>query len=230
MKIFNIIFTLEKKQIFAMIILIPEYIFGEAMGCLKNILKAVIIVFAVIGFISIGGKDFIIQKWNEYNNPPKDVMLERAKKVGDFSHISDEFEIDKAASALGYNGVLAEHKASGQKMVIIDSGTKPLLTPTDFKDGSVDKKLQDLTEKFKYQFINVQDLKITKRGKIKSFGKTGQYIGFNAKVSKMPIGEVSGIISAVETTDGKIKIIVSANEKDKYSQLVAEEFFKNVKE
>lgn len=200
------------------------------MGCLKNILKAIILVLAVIGFISIGGKDFFLQKWNEYNNPPKDVMLERAKKVGDFSHISDEFEIDKAASALGYNGVLAEHKATGQKMIVVDSGSKPLLTPMDFKDGSVDKKLQDLTQKFKYQFVNVQDLKITKRGNINSFGKTGQYVKFDAKVSKLPVGEISGIVSAVETPDGKIKVIVSANEKDKYSQLIAEEFFKNVKE
>ncbi len=70
------------------------------MGCLKNILKAVILVFAVIGFISIGGKDTIKKKWDEFTNPPQDVMLQRAKKVGDFSKIGDEYEIDKAASAV----------------------------------------------------------------------------------------------------------------------------------
>lgn len=200
------------------------------MGCLKNILKAIILIFAVIGFISIGGKDFFVQKWNEYTNPPQDVMLERAKKVGDFSAVSDEFEIDKAASALGYNGVLAEHKATGQKMIVVDSTKKPLLTPTDFKDGTVDKKLEDLCEKFKYQFINVQDLEITKHGKIKTFGKTAQYVKFNAKVNKLPVGEISGIVSAVETKEGKTKVLVSVNEKDKYSQLIAEEFFKKVKD
>lgn len=200
------------------------------MGCLKNIIKALILVLAVIGFMSLGGKDFFIKKWNEFVNPPQDVMLERAKKVGDFSHIGDEFEIDKAASVLGYNGVLAEHKSSGQKMMIIDSGKKPLLTPQDFKDKAVDKKLQDLTEKFKYQFVNVQDLTITKRGYIKAFGKKAPYVRFEAKANKLPVGEIKGVVSAVETKSGEVKVLVSVNEKNKYSQLIAEDFFKNIKE
>lgn len=200
------------------------------MGCVKNIFKAMVLVLAFIGFTSLGGKDYVTKIVSDYMNPPKDVMLERAKKVGDFSRVSDEFEIDKAASALGYNGVLAEHKATGQKMIVIDSGKKPLLIPEDFKDGSVDKKLEDLTEKFKYQFVNVQDLQITKRGKIKAFGKTGQYVRFNAKVSKIPVGAVEGIISSVRTDNGEVKVVVSASEKGKYSQLVASEFFKNVRE
>lgn len=200
------------------------------MGCLKNILKAVILVFAVIGFISIGGKDAIVKKWNEFTNPPQDVMLERAKKVGDFSKIGDEYEIDKAASAFGYNGVLAEHKASGQKMVIVDSGKKPLLTPLDFKNDKVEEKLQDLTKKFKYSVVNVQDLKIIKKGRINAFGKRAQYVRFSAKISKMPTGEIEGIISSVETKSGQTRVIVSANEKGKYSQLIANDFFRNVKE
>lgn len=200
------------------------------MGCLKNILKAIIIVFAVIGFISIGGKDFFVKKWNEIMNPPQDIMVERAKKVGDFSRIGDEYEIDKAASAFGYNGVLAEHKASGQKMVIVDSGKKPLLTPQDFKENKVEEKLQDLTQKFKYSVVNVQDLKIIKKGRINAFGKRAQYVRFSAKISKVPSGEIEGIISSVETKSGQTRVIVSANEKGKYSQLIANDFFRNIKE
>ena len=200
------------------------------MGCLKNILKAIILVFAVIGFISIGGKDFFVQKWNEYTNPPQDVMLERAKKVGDFSRIGDEFEIDKAASALGYNGVLAEHKASGQKMIVVDLGKKPLLTPQDFKENKVEKKLDALTQKFKYSVVNVKDLEITKKGSFKAFGQRVPYVKFSAKISKIPSGEIEGIISAVQTKEGQSRVLVSANEKGKYSQIVAQDFFKNVKE
>lgn len=200
------------------------------MGCLKNIFKAVILVFAVIGFISIGGKDYFVKTWNDFTNPPQDIMLERAKKVGDFSRISDEYEIDKAASALGYNGVLAEHKTSGQKMIVIDSGKKPLLLPEDFKDNSVDKKLDDLAKKFKYQFVNVQDLKITKRGYIRTYGKKAPYVRFEAEAAKLPIGEINGIVSAVETPSGQTRVLVSVNEKGKYSQIVAQEFFKNIQE
>lgn len=200
------------------------------MGCLKNILKAVILVLAVIGFMSIGGKDFFVNMWNNIFNPPQDVMIERAKKVGDFSKVGDEYEIDKAASALGYNGVLAEHKSTGQKMIIVDSGKKPLLTPQDFKDKAVDEKLNDLAEKFKYKFVNIQDLKITKRGYIRTFGKKAPYVRFEAKANKLPIGEIKGIISAVETPSGQVRVLVSVNEKDKYSQLIAEDFFKKIKE
>lgn len=200
------------------------------MGCLKNIIKAIILVLAVIGFMSLGGKDYVTKYINDFFNPPQDVMLKRAKDVADFSRIGEEYEIDKAASALGYKGVLAEHKASGQKMIVVDSGKKPLLSPQDFQDGSVDKKLQDLTEKFKYQFVNVQDLKITKRGNIKTFGKTSPYVRFEAKANKLPVGDIKGIISAVKTDDGEIKLLVSVNEKAKYSQLIAEDFFKKVKE
>jgi hypothetical protein len=200
------------------------------MGCLRNVLKAVILVLAVVGFMSLGGKDFVVQKWNEIMNPPQDVMLERAKKVGDFSHIGDEFEIDKAASALGYNGVLAEHKASGQKMVVIDSGKKPLLTVKDFQDDKVEEKLQGLTKKFKYSVVNVNDLKITKKGYIRTFGKRAPYVKFSAKISKVPSGEIEGIISAVQTNNGQSRMLISANEKGKYSQLITQDFFKNIKE
>jgi hypothetical protein len=200
------------------------------MGCVKNIFKALILVLAFVGFASLGGKDYVTNLVNDYMNPPHDVMLERAKKVGNFSRVSDEFEIDQAASALGYNGVLAEHKATGQKMIVVDSGKKPLLTPQDFKDGTVEAKLQDLTEKFKYKYVNVQDLKITKKGHIRTFGENAPYVRFSAKVSKLPIGEIDGIVSAVKTDSGQVRVIVSANEKGKYSQLVASEFFKNVRE
>lgn len=200
------------------------------MGCLKNIFKAIIIVLAIIGFMSLGGQDYVVKTWNDFFNPPQDVMLERAKKVGDFSRIGDEFEIDKATSALGYNGVLAEHKSTGQKMIIVDSGKKPLLTPEDFKENKVDEKLQDLTQKFKYSVVNVQDLKVTKKGHMRAFGKSAPYVRFSATISKVPGGEVEGIISAVQTKSGETRVMVSANEKNKYSQLIAQDFFKNVKE
>ena len=106
------------------------------MGCLKNFLRAIIITLAVVGFMAIGGKDLISRYINNYFNPTKDEMLERAKKVGDFSHINDEFEIEKAAGILGYNAVVAEHKASGQKMFVVDSGDKQILTEEDLKSVS----------------------------------------------------------------------------------------------
>ena len=49
------------------------------------------------------------------------------------------------------------------------------------------------------------------------------------KVKKLPIGEISGIISVVKDEKGNDKILISANEKSRYSQLITNEFFKEIK-
>ena len=199
------------------------------MGCLKNIFRAILITLAVIGFMSIGGKELVISFINNYVNPPKDVMLERAQKVGDFSHINDEFEIEKAAGIMGYNAVVAEHKATGQKMFVVDSGDREILTAEDIKSDNVEEKLYKAISKIKYQTISVDDLKVTKHGIMSSYGKDYPYVKFEAHVKKLPIGDIGGIISVAETKDGKSRLLISANEKNKYSQLISDEFFRKIK-
>ena len=198
------------------------------MGCLKNIVKAVILTLAVIGFMSLGGKEMLTGWLGNWLNPSQDVMLERAKKVGDFSAINEEFEIERAAGIMGYNAVVAEHKASGQKLIVVDSGAKPIITAEDIKSDNVEEKLQNSIRKIKYQAISVNDLSVTKRGNIVSYGKSVPYVRFEAKVKKLPIGDVAGMISVVKDSKGEDRILVSVSEKDKYSQLISEEFFKQV--
>lgn len=198
------------------------------MGCLRNIIRAVILTLAIVGFMSLGGKELLSGWMANWFNPSQDVMIERAKKVGDFSKINEEFEIEKAAGIMGYNAVVAEHKASGQKLVVIDSGVKPLLTAEDIAAADVEDRLKKSVKKFKYQAVSVDDLKVTKRGTLTSYGKTVPYVRFEARVKKLPIGDVGGIISVVKDSNGKDKLLISATEKDKYSQLIADEFFRNV--
>ena len=83
------------------------------MGCLKNICMAILLALAFIGFMSLGGGRLVGDIVDNFLNPPKDELIKRAEKVGDFSKINDEFELERAAGMLGYNGVVAEHKASG---------------------------------------------------------------------------------------------------------------------
>ena len=199
------------------------------MGCLKNIIRAIIITLAVVGFFFICGKDLISGLVNNYLHPSKDTVMERAQKVGDFSKINDEFEIEKAAGIMGYNAVVAEHKASGQKMLVVDSGNKKILTAEDIKSDNVEEKLHRALNKIKYQAITVDDLKVTKHGTMSSYGSEIPYVRFEARVKKLPIGDIGGIISVAKTKDGEERILISANEKDKYSQLISNEFFKKIK-
>ena len=199
------------------------------MGCLKNILRAIILTLAVVGFMALGGKEFVSGLIGNYFNPSKETMLERAQKVGDFSKINDEFEIEKAAGIMGYNAVVAEHKASGQKMCVVDSGDKDILTAEDIKSDNVEEKLYKAVSKIKYQAVSVEDLKVTKHGTMNSYGKEVPYVKFEARIKKLPIGDIGGIISVAETKDGEARLLISANEKNKYSQLISDEFFRKIK-
>ena len=196
------------------------------MGCLKNVTRSIFLTVVAVGFIAFGGQKWIKDSINNFLHPSHDVVLERAQKVGDFSKIDKEFEIEKAAGIMGYNAVVAEHKASGQKMVVVDTAKKKILTPQDIKANDVEDRLKKAISKVKYQSAALEEFHVTEKGTMKSYGQEIPYVKFRAKVKKLPIGDISGIISVVEDEKGNDKILVSVNQGEKYSQLISNEFFK----
>ena len=197
---------------------------------IKIIFNAFLLVLAIIGFNAIGGQKYVEAVKVCVGNFIQEHALEGAKKIGNFSGLSEEFQIDNSVNLVGYKAVIAEHKASGQKMVIVDSGKKPLLTQNDIKSDKVDKKLNDLADKFKYQAVTVQDIKITDRGTMKVYGKDVPYAKFEAHVTKLPFKDVAGVVASVTTSDGSEKLAFSISEKKKYSQLITNEFYRGVAE
>ncbi len=197
---------------------------------IKIIFNAFLLVLAIIGFNAIGGQKYVEAIKISVGNFIQEHALESAKKIGNFSGLNEEFQIDNAVNLIGYKAILAEHKASGQKMVIIDSGEKALLTESDIKSDKVDKKLKNLAEKFKYQAITVKDIKITGRGSMNVYGKQVPYAKFEAEVTKLPFSDITGVVASVKTSDGKEKLALSISQKDKYSQLITNEFYRGVKE
>ena len=199
------------------------------MGCLKNVTRSVFLTVVIVGFMAFGGQDWIKSQIKNFFNPSHDVVLERAQKIGDFSKINKEFEIEKAAGILGYNAVLAEHKATGQKMLVVDSGKKTILTKEDIQAQDAEDRIRAAINKVKYQSATLEYFNVTEKGVMTSYGQQIPYVKFRARIKKLPIGEISGIISVVKDENGNDKILVSANEKEKYSQLIANEFFKEIK-
>ena len=197
---------------------------------IKIIFNAFLLVLAIIGFNAIGGQKYVEAVKVSVGNFIQERAMENAKKIGDFSKLNEEFQIDNAVNLAGYKAILAEHKASGQKMIIVDSGKKPLLTQNDIKSSEVDKKLKSLAEKFKYQAITVQDIKIVDRGTMNVYVKQVPYAKFEAKVTKLPFSDISGVVASVTTSDGSEKLALALSEKDKYSQLITNEFYKGVKQ
>ena len=209
-----------KKQLFKGVVM---------KGCLGTIFKIIILILAYIGFQSLGGVDFVKDKFEEYTKPSQETLIKKAKDVADLSKISEEYTIDRTASIAGYHLVLAEHKASGQKLAIIDPKSEELLTKKDFQTGEVNKKLKDLNEKFQYQLIRLENFEITKKGNIKAMGQNVPYVKFEADTINLPIGHISGVIGLAKNSQGKSVILASANNDDKYSQIITEEFFRKVK-
>ena len=199
------------------------------MGCLKFIIKLAIIILAIIGFVSLGGWDWIKKNWHPFEKPSQEVLIEKSKDVADFSKIPDEYEIAKSANILGYRAVLAEHDATGQKLAVINQNKTLNLTQKDFKDGNLKKKIDNINEKLQYQYIHIENFKITKQGTMQTMGQTVPYAQFEAEVTNLPFKKIKGIISVAEDKNGKDKIIISANQNNKYSQIIAEQFFKKVK-
>ena len=197
---------------------------------IKITFNAFLLVLAIIGFNAIGGEKYIETVKIGITNFIQQRAMENARKLGDFSNLHEEFQIDNTVNLLGYKAVLAEHKVSGQKMCIIDSGKKTLLTKSDIQSAGLEQKLQDLVKNIKYQAVSFQEIKIVSRGTINVYGQNVPYAKFEAKSNRFPISDLTGIVAAVKTSDNSDKVIISVSEKKKYSQLIAEEFFKNVKE
>lgn len=198
-------------------------------GCLSLIIKIVIVILAYIGFQSLGGVDFVKSKFEEFTKPTQKVMIENAKSVADLSNINDEYIIDRTANILDYHLVLAEHKASGQKLAIIDPKTENLITKKDFQTGEVNKKIEDLNEKFQYQLVRLENFQLTKKGNFKAMGQNVPFVRFEADTINLPVGHISGIIGVAKNSKGRNVILASVSNGDKYSQIITESFFKKVK-
>lgn len=160
----------------------------------------------------------------------KEQSAKTQAKVGDFSHINDEYHVDTAVDLFGFKAVIAEHPATSQRLIVLDSGKKDLLTEKDLKGQGVEKKLENLSHKFKYQNSNVSDVKIVKRGTMQAYGREVPYVKFNAKVSKLPISDITGTIGILDDKPKDKRLLISVNEKNRYSQLITNEFYKEVKE
>ena len=197
-----------------------------------NLIKIVILVLAIIGFMAIGGMDFLKNTFSNFHwfNGSQETLMEKANKIADFSNINlEEYEISKTANVMGYKAVVAEHNASGQKFIVMDSNKEPLLTKQDFETGKVDEKIEKLHKKLEKQFVHLDNVEIKKRSSMQGMNQTVPYVKIEAEPTNMPtVKKVTGIVGAAEK-DGKSYVILAFNTDNKYSQIITEQFFKDVK-
>ena len=202
------------------------------MKLIKNLFTLIILTLAVIGFMSIGGVDLVKKGFSHFGwfNKSQETLMDKANKIANFSDINkEEFEISKTANIMGYKAVVAEHNASGQKFIVIDSGKEPLLTKQDFETDNVDNKIQNLNKKLKKQFVHFDNVKVLKKSTMQTMGQTVPYVKLEAEPQNMyGVKKVTGIVGAVGEGEHS-KTLVAFNTGNKYSQIITDQFFKDVK-
>lgn len=200
-------------------------------GCLSFIIKTVIAVLVFFGLLHLGVIDFIKDKIQEYKTETssQEKMIDKTKDVVDLSEIEDEYTIDKNLKILQNRMIIAEHNASGQKMIMIEPKDGDILTKDDIKSDDIQTKIDSIVNKYKYKVVKFDKIEVVKHGSLDGFGQTAPYVKVIAQISNLPIKDMEGIVGVAEIDEGKNLIILSVNEKDKYSQIVADAFYKKVK-
>ena len=138
----------------------------ELFRFLKNIFNAIIIAFALFGIMTLNKQhafDDIIANITDFITQQKE---QSSKQIADFSDVNPEFNIGSTFNLLGFKAIVSEHPSSGQKLIILDTGKKSLLTSKDLNDDGLKEKLEDLSQNFKYHSASVENIEITEKGEI----------------------------------------------------------------
>lgn len=198
-------------------------------GCFSLIIKTIIAVLVFFGLVHLGVIDFIKEYINERNNPSQEQMVDKAKDVVDLSEIDDEYTIDKNLKILKNRMIIAEHNATGQKMIMIEPCKENILSKEDIQDDKIQEKLENTVKKYKYQLIKFDKIEVTKHGTLEGLEQKIPYAKASVEISNLPVKNMEGIIGVAELDNGKNLIVISVNEKGKYSQIIADAFYKKVK-
>ncbi len=200
-----------------------------------------IILISIIGFIllillTIGGIFYLKNAINNQFNPPKPELMQRAAQLGDFSKIPEGYGVTKALNIMGVTAVVGEYSKTGQYMAIVNPEWSIHVTKNDIQTGILKHKLMDYAAKVNSPNIKLNNLEIEPKGSFTAFNQSVPYVKAKITLSSVNSRKIStkknyeGIIGIIENPKtGKSELIVSLNSKGKFSQKVAENFFKKVK-
>lgn len=200
-------------------------------GCLSLIIKTIIAVLVFFGLMHLGVIDYIKDKIDEHKgkSSSNEQMIDKTKDVVDLSDIDGEYAIDKNLKILKNRMIIAEHNATEQKMIMIEPRNEDILTKEDITSGNIQEKIDEITNKYKYKFAKFDKVEVSKHGTLEGIGQEIPYVKVNAQISSIAVKNMEGIVGVAELKNGKNLIVISVNEKGKYSQIIADAFYKKVK-
>lgn len=217
------------------------------MGCLRNIIKLAILFLAVIGFLSIGGKEYLegtlipnVKKFNaEFQTEVSatgrkftelslkelgEITLNSVKIVFFTKKVTGGYEITEVKSLMGYDATIAEDLKTGQKMVLVDTKDKQLLDLNKDDKAELKADLLKLAKKHKALPVKFDDIDITETGRWKALNKDLKYVKIRLKDTTSG-KDITAIISSYPDENNS-QIIITFAEESKFSKKVAEKYLK----
>lgn len=199
------------------------------MGCIKRIIQIIILIFAYIGFQSIGGLKYCQDFINNVTNPSPEKTVESANKIINTSKLSEDYTIAKVITVFGLKVVEVDYNKAPQKIFLVDSNGLIKLSKEDFYSGKIEDILQDLINKFTYQAIRLENLKILRMGHFMALNNQKiPYVLFEADVIRGTTPKIYGMLGVSEDKEAQTDVILSFTTTCKYSQKITEDFFHQV--
>lgn len=190
------------------------------------------IILGVIAFIILfpcGGLNYIKTYIDTKMHPEKAEITARAQTYGDFSTISNDYELTRVVDMFGANAVLAKHKQSNQKMALINPGEILKLTKNDVNTATIDKELRKLSTRLNNLPVKLTSLEVGKKGSFKALNQDIPYVNVKIKLTGTVNKNMEGIIGVINDSENKPKLVVSGSDTGKYNQVIAEKYFKSIK-
>ncbi len=196
-------------------------------GCLRKFINIIIIILAVVGFIAIGGTNIINDFIHNPLSPAQSSKAEKAAQIADFSKLNKEFELVSSSKLpkIG-NYVYLKHAATSQNFFMAKPKNAETLTKNDFNSKKADEKILNFVNDFKV--LRLENFEITGKGSMKAFGQTVPFVKFKSDIVNLPVHGAEGIVGVANKGDKNI-IIVATNTYGKYSQIVTNALFTEIK-
>ncbi len=217
------------------------------MGCLRNIINMIILGLAIIGFLSIGGKEYLdnhiipaakkiyAEFTTTLDKTEKSFTELSLKEIGGIlftsvknsftnSKISGEYEITEIKGLMGYDTKIAEYRKNGQKMVIVDTKDKVLLDLNKSDKAELKADMLKLAKKHKALPVKIDDIDIEEVGTWKALDKDLKYVKVKIKDTSSN-KELFAVISTYPD-ENNAKMLVTFAEKSKFNKKIAEKYFK----
>ncbi|MBQ4646653.1 MAG: hypothetical protein IJB79_04835 [Candidatus Gastranaerophilales bacterium] len=198
------------------------------MGCLKSLIKKILLLALIVAFFAFGGYAFVKDKIKQYQYPPRDNFVETETNFADFSAVSGDYQLYRSFNFFGYKKINAKYLPTGQKITIFDLKDENLISVSDFLTGEIDEKIQAVLNKMKDSIITYEDFEIIEKGKYSARNKQIPYLVYKASVKNVPFKEVIGTFALYSNMNDEqkvsSKIILSIVDDKAYNPVIVKNF------